>query len=369
MKKSDDSGILSIDFLVGFTIFIIAFIWVVSMIPGLLIGLQAYTIDYDAVAYRTGVILVEDPGYPDYLDRNNLAWEEKLKNDKRDVIRLGLALSKDTPNILSQEKVKGFYCTSASYSATAFTYGLGDYQKRAIFGDYPYRFNITLRDLDRNTTQSVGDVIPLNSSYGYTRRLVRIKENSNATFNETNYNSGLGYKNTQNASTHTFSILLNTTRLVSGEVINPAYQINPVRELIVINLTDLNKTTNQLIPPVIKLSNLKITRTGDLNVYPFLDSLYVDGNSIPTPQSGLPVTVNSSVSLKFKPTFFDTIMKDAEGSQIYINLTFKLEDNTGVPKNSTFLNNSWGRPFEYNYTQINVGPPQLHPGILEVAVW
>ncbi len=61
---TSDSGNLSIDFLVGFTIFIIAFIWVVSMIPGLLIGLQSYTIDYDAVAYRTGVILVEDPGEP-----------------------------------------------------------------------------------------------------------------------------------------------------------------------------------------------------------------------------------------------------------------------------------------------------------------
>ncbi len=30
---TDDNGNLSIDFLVGFTIFILAFIWVVSMIP------------------------------------------------------------------------------------------------------------------------------------------------------------------------------------------------------------------------------------------------------------------------------------------------------------------------------------------------
>jgi len=61
---TDDAGNLSIDFLVGFTIFLLAFIWVVSLIPGLLIGLQSYTVDYDAVAYRTGVILVEDPGEP-----------------------------------------------------------------------------------------------------------------------------------------------------------------------------------------------------------------------------------------------------------------------------------------------------------------
>jgi hypothetical protein len=59
---SNDSANLSIDFMIGFTIFMIGFIWVVSMIPGLLINLQGYTIDYDAVAYRTGVILVEDPG-------------------------------------------------------------------------------------------------------------------------------------------------------------------------------------------------------------------------------------------------------------------------------------------------------------------
>ena len=59
---TEDSGIMSIDFLVGFTIFLITFIWVATLIPGLFIGLQSHTIDYDAVAYRAGVILVEDPG-------------------------------------------------------------------------------------------------------------------------------------------------------------------------------------------------------------------------------------------------------------------------------------------------------------------
>ena len=61
---TDDSGIQSIDFLAGFTIFMVSFIWVATMVPGLFIGVQSYTIDYDAVAYRTGVILAEDPGQP-----------------------------------------------------------------------------------------------------------------------------------------------------------------------------------------------------------------------------------------------------------------------------------------------------------------
>jgi len=60
---TNDSGQISIDFLVGFTIFIIGFIFVITLMSGLLVGLQSKTIDYDAVAYRTGVILVEDlPG-------------------------------------------------------------------------------------------------------------------------------------------------------------------------------------------------------------------------------------------------------------------------------------------------------------------
>ena len=76
---SDDSAALSIDFLVGFTIFLIAFIWVLSMIPGLLIGLQGYTIDYDAVAYRTGVILVEDPGQPSSWELAELGMDYDKK--------------------------------------------------------------------------------------------------------------------------------------------------------------------------------------------------------------------------------------------------------------------------------------------------
>ncbi|HWS22487.1 MAG TPA: hypothetical protein VN227_07605, partial [Methanoregula sp.] len=89
---TDENGNLSIDFLAGFTIFMLAFIWVVSMIPGLMIGLQSYTIDYDAVAYRTGVILVEDPGWP-----VSPPWESYIDQQKSNVTRFGLAISKDTP--------------------------------------------------------------------------------------------------------------------------------------------------------------------------------------------------------------------------------------------------------------------------------
>jgi hypothetical protein len=349
----------------------IAFVWVIAMIPGLLIGLQAYTIDYDAVAYRTGVILVEDPGYPAYSDATIPGWENQQNFS---VKRFGLAISKenrnilserDTPNILSEEKVNRFFNT------TDFIYP-EDYREKVIFGDYPYRFNISIRDLDRNKTQSVGDVLPLESSYGYIRRLVYIKETSNATLSELVYKNppaGIRYNNTENVSTHTFSILLNTTRLVSDEVTDPAYQINPVREPIVINLTDLDTTINQPFPVKINLTNVRIRRVGDPITYPFLDSLYIDDSG--SPQLSLPVDVTSRVMLKFRSTFFDKAMTNAAGSRIFINLTFKLTKTTdpGERNVSRFLNNTPGVPFEYTYTQKNVRLPQLHPAILEVAVW
>jgi len=70
----DDSGQLSIDFIVGFAIFMAAFIMVITLSSGLLVGLQSRHVDYDAVAYRAGVILSERPRCTQYL-----AWVTHAK--------------------------------------------------------------------------------------------------------------------------------------------------------------------------------------------------------------------------------------------------------------------------------------------------
>ncbi|HET6581227.1 MAG TPA: hypothetical protein VFG36_05040, partial [Methanoregula sp.] len=195
---TDDSGTLSIDFIAGFTIFLLAFIWVLSMVPGLLVNLQGYTIDYDAVAYRTGVILVEDPGWP-----ASPPWESQQNFS---VTRFGLAITRDTPNILSQEKVDRFFSDTSVYGA--FTYP-DDYHQRVIFGDYPYRFNISLNDTERNQLQSVGDVVP--KGYVYIRRVVKIKGLSNATIDGVAV--PLSYISLDEVPTHEFSILVNNSGL------------------------------------------------------------------------------------------------------------------------------------------------------------
>jgi hypothetical protein len=360
----DDNGNLSIDFLAGFTIFLLAFIWVVSIIPGLLIGLQAYTIDYDAVAYRTGVILTEDPGWP-----VSPAWESYGDPRKSDIKRFGLAISKETPHILSQDKIVRFFNISTTDPSVGFIYP-DDYQQRAIFGDYPYRFNISLRDLGQNEIRSVGDVIP--DGYGYIRRVVKIKGASNATI------IGSNYTKSDTVNTHVFSILINNTKLLE-EVRDPAYQIDPSREQLTINITNMSSMCTN-----ITLTNLKIYKL-DSGVYsnvplPASNNPFVDGNSTRLQSSwpATPAAVNDNVTLKFYPQFIDSMK--AQNSQIFIALRFDvnpacrflnntqaLPDYDNLVGKDTFENLNT-TPFDYNYSN-NVTQPKLRDAVLAVAVW
>jgi hypothetical protein len=391
---TDENGSLSFDFLVGFTIFLLAFIWVVTMIPGLMIGLQSYTIDYDAVAYRTGVILVEDPGWP-----VSPPWESFLDPQKDSVIRFGLALSKDTPNILSQEKVNRFFCTTFIYP--------DDYHTRAIFGDYPYGFNISLIDLG-GQNGSVGDILP--DGYGYIRRLVKIKGVSNATINNATYTKypssyiKIGSP-TNETTTHVFSILINNTKL-QGDVKNPAYQIDPSREQITINITDLRSTITDAdfpsppFPPIdnitctITLKDIKLFRLKDGGYsqlyFPPSEFPYIDGSS--TRLLTMPSPVTDNITLRISPSWFNTVQSGGSQSgvyyPIYIALGFDLsQSGSGKPQNSTFLNNTQAlpnfdtldpqltfnnpntTPFDYDYEAENVTQPQLRDAVLEIAVW
>jgi hypothetical protein len=387
---TDDAGNLSIDFLAGFTIFMVALIYVATLIPGLFIGLQSRTIDYDAVAYRTGVILAEDPGQP-----SNPSWEAPY-TDPSTILRFGLALSKDTPNILSTAKINSFFCS------TEFVYP-NDYQSRAVFGDYPYQFNISLQIAGDNYTRSVGDILP--EGYGYSRRVVKIKETSNATIglaqiqqyywsNETNL--------TYAPETHIFSIYLNCTNLAENgpDYNNPAYQINPIDPLgegVVINLTDLDQTTcestasqkfhppsgcNGGSQPTINLSSISIYQSRPLpegtgrawsQIIPSTNhatyEVYIDGGTTPynsTESTEFPVNVTNNVSLFIFPASLNSWSFGDPNSDLNITMQFELSHG------DWFLNSTKNQPdgaFEYNYDPANVSQPYLRDGVMEVAVW
>jgi hypothetical protein len=259
--------------------------------------------------------------------------------------------------------VNRFFCS------TSFSYP-DDYQQRVIFGDRPYRFNISLTTFDGMVNNSVGDIKP--DGYGYIRRVVKIKYPSNATINAPNFrNSGPS----ANATTHIFSLNLNCTNLIGGER-NPAYQIDPLRDQIMVNITNLRGAMVSYYPgPTIgdpsigiNLSALEIYRQnpaqtfGKIRDYSGPDPMvgvYIDESSTTSPT--LPASVNDNVSVIFSPGFFYGMANDQ--TQLYINYTFKLTAG------AIFFNNSFKSPYSYDYFPENVTQPKLKEGVLEVAIW
>lgn len=363
---TDDTGAMSIDFLAGFTIFILAFIWVATMIPGLFLGIQSHTIDFDAVAYRTGVILVEDPGDVNPSADASIPWE--LQKNKLNIARFGLAITKDSPGILDQTKVERFFNTAD------FTYP-ADYQKRAIFGDFPYRYNISLREAGKDTLRSVGDIIPQYYQYGSIRRAVKIRSGSNATIGKTLIKA-YHFNNTEDVQNHRFSIVLNTSSLVFDTVGSQerptgdaVYRINPLRDRIIINITDLEESRapdKQGSPLTMSVSNVQFyTRSyGKSTLDPFIipaasysNFLYLDGETKSTPPTP---PFSNGISMVFEPGFFLAAGTD---DTIFVNLTFEV-----VPEQQ-FLNNTHTEPFPYDYNPVNVTQPELTDAVMEVAIW
>lgn len=102
----DDDGNINIDFLVGLMVFVLAFSYVMTAIPGIFIPYQSTSIDLGSVVYRTSSILVEDPGW--FTDKaTNVSfsnWEQG--SNLNNVMRVGLAIDKRSPNVLSMDKIR-----------------------------------------------------------------------------------------------------------------------------------------------------------------------------------------------------------------------------------------------------------------------
>jgi hypothetical protein len=397
---TDDSGILSVDFLVGFTIFMVAFIWVATLVPNLFLGVSSHGVDFDAVAYRTGVILAEDPGATEQIVTTPWEFQPDTLTANSSIARFGLAVSKETPNILSEAKINSFF----NKNRYRYPFVYNDYRNKIIFGDYPYRFNVSLSVAGENTTDYVGDVLPgtdtglvSGSNYGYIRREVKVKHFSNATIDPTDYQK---FKMTNgddkygNVTFNEFSIMINADKLVNGNITDPvtnpnykaAYQIDPLHDKIIINITDLDKIPPRPVWSAIGGSgptpNINLTKvtfwTGSpygglagipAGQVPHLNFTYDDGNSTPV---NLPVTLKQNVTFIFEPGFF--VAANSRGA-IYINLTFGVDEYAQDlplgPRNQgmQFLNNTRTGPWDYNYNVTEVTQPVLRDAVMEVAVW
>lgn len=141
--QEDARGQSSIDFIFGFAVFLLTFIFAISFIAGLFTPFQPGAIDLSSVAYRTTALLVEDPGW--YIGASGTPsgtglWETynltQLKTTGSG-LRIGLANNKSTPNMLSIDKINAFKAlASDNYSIARDRMGLN--------GSIEYNFNISL---------------------------------------------------------------------------------------------------------------------------------------------------------------------------------------------------------------------------------
>lgn len=322
----DDSGQLSIDFLVGFTVFLLAFIFVATLSSSLFINLQSKTIDFDAVAYRTGVILTEDPGYVTIdpnLGQSTTKWELLNPEHQEETTRFGLAISKDYPNILSKGKVLYFFNNEYGFSKE-------NYTSRLIFGDYPYRFNIKIKSVDQKFQYSLADLSVADDDtnlqkYGYIRRVVAIKDPGYAIFS---LEPTAPVSSVVNISID-FEDLYNTDR---GDV----YRIRPLDETIVI-----------IIDNFIPMPNLTgITFNGE-----------VPPGESPTVKT---IRTNNNLTLFIDPRYARQLMgNDDTVGKISLNLTF----DQPVVSTSQFT-------YTYNNaTNTVITSPFLVTAVMEVKIW
>jgi hypothetical protein len=358
-RGPDDSGQLSLDFLVGFSIFMLTLIIASTMLSGVLVGLQSKKIDYDAVAYRTGVILVEDPGEPNAFP--NVAtinetdqWELIGAVQKDQVLRLGMSQYKSSPKVLAHEKVESFF------DRTIYT-DLSDYRERIIFGDYPYRFNITLKTLQDGTIKSIGDPFPTDASYGYIRRVVQIKSPNSSTSSSTvdMYYYELDGASGQFDMNINFSEMLNATR-------GPKYWVDGLKEDVSFNLTNVSAIKNaganvQLNSVRLYFLSANITGSEYYTPLPGSHDICIDGTDMRTSDIPPFVIVNNYISMDFPPGYFIEPSKFTSGNKTALKFRFQFNPSTANVTGIARYQVPWSG-LEYN-------SPSLNPAILEVRVW
>lgn len=181
-----EEGQISIDFLLGISIFLLTLGFLIQFIPGLFLSTSEEG-SLNSVAYRTANILIEDPGWWENNTHNGTDWEDNIVY----LSRIGLAYDKTprtkqtkTPNILNRTKIKRIQ--NGEMNETRLTFYLGLYDK--INGaQVDYGYNITIQPnketwLVNNSTLSRGEKIPTSQDVFKITRKVLVETGKIASF-------------------------------------------------------------------------------------------------------------------------------------------------------------------------------------------
>ena len=360
----DDSGLISLDFIVGFTVFLAAFIVVISMLPGVYVNIQSSSADSDRdmTAYRTGVILAEDSG----ISSNGIPWEQQPPMRPENIVRFGLAVSKETPNILSPEKTERFFNVPAYFNLTA-----GEYRGKLMFGERPRNFNISFKE-DGKETLYIGDPVP-NGMYGFSKRYVKVKDAGRLVVPAENLTrDGVRIQLPEGADEYiyrnTTSFLLSYANL-SDRSVPPAYRIDPKTERTVIVIGGINT----VLGVQDGISSAVIESVG----------IFRDGDEVAIPQNGGNETYNvpylctvDSVSYEYGS---EIPIKDADVLEfiLYPNAMYFPNPDSALEirfdMRYTCLTDGEYRfiqgETDYGYDSPYLIPPHLTDGVLEVCIW
>ncbi len=345
------------DFLIGFSIFLLALIMVLMMVPGIFAGLQSAKIDYDAVSYRTSVILCEDPGWPVL----GTSWEQYDTAHKSEISRLGLAVSSESPNILSKQKLNAFYNLKDDLTLTE-----DDYRSKVIFGDLPYYYNVSLK-IESDPAIETGFIAP-DSSSGYMRRLVKVKEPGEAKINCGDFNKTSDYITALNPKIYTgFSVSFDYNELQNKSK-KEAYRFMPQAEPATITISNFTESINRSDVTVVTLDKVRLKKNG-IEV-PMLYSLYhnetyrfyIDG-VLHTMQGPFLITDTSEFKVEMYPPL---MYSDEIGTSLSLvfNMTYEFVPDETIP------HYYFSGDIPYDYTSnLYMTRPYLRDGVMEVFIW
>jgi hypothetical protein len=244
---------------------------------------------------------------------------------------------------------------------------LSEYRERIIFGEYPYHFNITLDVIgdSKPFPYTVGEWYDPDSSYGYIRRVVMVKNQTRAEVNMTPF-----YTNTTPGDGK-FLVELNYNNLMDLDRA-PHYWIEPPKEDITINLTNIQAIRNQSQAAPARLNTIRIEFFGRLlagtdvsGELPIEVTALIDNTPPPITFDwpggpGDDTTVNSTINITFPAGYFIPPSAYANITLIKMNVSYFFDPQT--------VNISQGSKYDYlNVTGLT--PPSLNPAILEVRVW
>jgi hypothetical protein len=165
-----DAGNISLDFLMGLLVFVLAFAYIMTAIPGIFVPYQSASIDLGSVVYRASSILVEDPGW--YKDTvNNVSYSNWEQGDNQNyVTRVGLAIDKRSPNVLSMDKIRAMqglpYSTARNLmglnNTVVYNFSLTLFE---VGPDVPPLLNFSCTDYS-DIVESIGRIVHIREGQG-----------------------------------------------------------------------------------------------------------------------------------------------------------------------------------------------------------